>query len=119
MTDWERIFADNPRNPGFCLVLGPFGGTHDKVWDELAATLEENYHWTDIRRAVPSGEVMNQVLREIARTDVVILDITKHRPNVFYELGIAHVMKTPKKVIIVSRDRKKLPFDISGDQVVR
>lgn len=59
------------------------------------------------------GSVMRQILLEISRAAVVVADITGHNPNVFYELGIAHQIKRPERVVIITQqiDDKKA-FDI-------
>src|SRR5439155_1793404 len=53
--------------------------------------------------------IMPQVLYEIRRADVVVADITGHNPNVFYELGIAHQIRGPERVVLLTQavDGKK------------
>lgn len=55
------------------------------------------------------GGIMTQILHEIRGAAVVVADITGHNPNVFYELGIAHQIKGPERVVIITQavDGKK------------
>lgn len=48
------------------------------------------------------GSIMPQILHEIRPAAVVVADITGHNPNVFYELGIAHQIKGPERVVIIT-----------------
>ena len=124
MTDLRKIFEDNPPNPGYCLVLRPFGDKFDRVWSSIKEVLAKPFCWEDVADLRRSGQILEQILQAIARTDVVIVDVTGDNPNVFYELGIAHAAKSEGKVIIVKQrasDRSeehspKVPFDIAGNR---
>ena len=48
MADLNRIFKENPINPGYCLVLRPMGGDYDRVWAEIHQALEQMFAWTDV-----------------------------------------------------------------------
>lgn len=50
------------------------------------------------------GSVMPQILHEIKRAAVVVADISGNNPNVFYELGIAHQIKGPDQVVIITQN---------------
>ena len=81
-------------------------------------------NWKDVASLNGAGEIMEEVLLAIARTDAVIVDVTTDNPNVFYELGIARLAKGDKKVIIVKQttnprsiqNTSNVPFDIRGDR---
>ena len=49
------------------------------------------------------GSIMPQILHDIRRASVVVADITGNNPNVFYELGIAHHIKGPERVVIIKQ----------------
>jgi hypothetical protein len=46
-------------------------------------------------------EVTPQIIESIRRSDVVIADISNEKPNLYYEVGVAHALNKP--VIIVSQ----------------
>lgn len=59
--------------------------------------------------------IMSNILDGIAKSEIVIVDISENNPNVFYELGIAHTLRTRNSVIIISREKdlsRSTPFDI-------
>lgn len=58
--------------------------------------------------------IMSNILDGIAKSEIVIVDITGNNPNVFYELGIAHTLRTRQAIIIITQDEdvSKSPFDI-------
>jgi hypothetical protein len=130
MPDFQRIFADHYPQPGYCLVLRPFNAASDRAWGAIKQELESAFRWTDVKDLSESGTIMDQILTEIARTDVVIVDITGNNPNVFFELGIARTAKREKKVLIVRREGDDddrlatlntdkegvIPFDVRPDR---
>jgi len=59
--------------------------------------------------------IMSSILNGIAKSEIVIVDITGNNPNVFYELGIAHTLKHRQSVIIITQDKdipRSTPFDL-------
>lgn len=58
--------------------------------------------------------IMSNILDGIAKSEIVIVDITGNNPNVFYELGVAHSLRTRQAIIIITQDEdvSKSPFDI-------
>jgi hypothetical protein len=54
--------------------------------------------------------VINDVVSLIARSEVVICDVTRRNPNVFYEAGIAHTIG--REVILITQSAHDVPFDL-------
>lgn len=74
-----------------------------------------------------SGDsIITDIVRGIAQSCVVLADLSAiqessagadtvfRNGNVMYELGLAHAVKSPARVVIVRDDDKKLLFDISS-----
>lgn len=57
------------------------------------------------------GDIMNQVWRDIRRSEVVVADLTGENPNVFYEMGLAHALGKPT-ILIKQQDTPHVPFDL-------
>jgi hypothetical protein len=57
-----------------------------------------------------SGEIPEQVFRNLRDSYIVIADLTDANPNVMYELGLRH---TTGKLTFQIGERDRLPFDIS------
>jgi nucleoside 2-deoxyribosyltransferase len=60
---------------------------------------------------------LQDIVRSIKESDVIIADITPVNANVFYELGYAHAMNKPT-ILLANRKIEKLPFDVSGYRVI-
>lgn len=60
-----------------------------------------------------SGMITSQILDHLLKARLVIVDLSFHNPNVFYELAIRHASKLP--IVQISRKSDRLPFDV--DQV--
>lgn len=54
--------------------------------------------------------VINDVVKLICNSRIVIADCTDRNPNVFYEVGIAHALG--KEVILVTQNPSDIPFDL-------
>ena len=57
------------------------------------------------------GIISKQIVDYLIRAKLVIVDLSFHNPNVFYELAIRHVMRRP--VVQIMRKSDKIPFDIN------
>lgn len=62
------------------------------------------------------GIITKQVLEYLIKARLVIVDLSHHNPNVFYELAIRHMMRLPVVQIIRSSD--KVPFDVAQMRTV-
>ncbi len=76
----------------------------------------------EIRRAdeiFSTHPVYSNIVREIRDASIIIVDITDRNPNVFYELGMAHLLKQSHTIIITQDDYKDTPFDISHFRIIK
>ena len=62
------------------------------------------------------GMITKQIIEHLVRSRLVIVDLSFHNPNVFYELAIRHAMRLPTVQIIRKHDR--IPFDVGGSRTV-
>jgi hypothetical protein len=63
-----------------------------------------------------TGNIVQRVLDEIGRADIIIAEMTGRNANVFYEAGYARALQKP--IIFLSQDND-LPFDVGHDVHVR
>lgn len=119
-------------------VLMPHGSNHEykggvteanQIFHEIIEPAVEEVlpeHSGEIEREVDrntSGLIINRIVENIVRADVVIVDITGRNPNVFLELGIRYALRK-KTTILIKQNRTKgkkgtkVPFDISGYRYV-
>lgn len=62
-----------------------------------------------------AGNIVDAIWDAIRQSDIAIVDLTDHRPNVYYELGICHALGKPCVMTVFSRDGRvpdDIPFDI-------
>lgn len=97
--------------PGRIAVMMPFDAAFDPVWHTLKDVAAEG-GWT-CQRADDIWEddvIINDVVALIARSTVVICDLTNRNSNVFYEAGIAHTLG--REVILIAQTQRDVPFDL-------
>lgn len=63
-----------------------------------------------------SSNILAHITEQIAKSRLVIANISGRNPNVFYELGLAHALGKP--VIIVSESLSDIPFDINSSRIL-
>jgi tetratricopeptide (TPR) repeat protein len=64
-----------------------------------------------------SNIIHTEMFKDLRDHAVVLADLSLHNPNVFYELGIRHVM-SPTGTVLVCRDGSDLPFDVKLSRVI-
>lgn len=97
-------------------VLMPFGESwSNRIWyNHLKPIVEElniDPPPTCIRASDFHGhDVLHDIYHMIETSHAIVADITKHNPNVFYELGIAHSLGKP--VILLTQSVDYIPVDL-------
>jgi hypothetical protein len=56
------------------------------------------------------GMITGQIIEHIIHSKLVIVDLSFHNPNVFYELALRHAVRKP--IVQISRTADRLPFDV-------
>lgn len=95
-------------------VIGPKGARFERLCAqiELALTREEAVgpdiaHWD----TADVGSIPDEIRQKIERADVLLADIRDQRPNVIYEVGLAHGMGRP--VVLFTAPGEDAPFDLA------
>jgi hypothetical protein len=114
-----------------CFVIMPFG--NPKVNPEHARRLDLIYsqwikptvesvkdpskpderivcHRAD--KAMRPEEIITHVIEHLMTSDIVIADLSGKNANVFYELGVRHVINN--NTILIAEDLDDIPFDLRG-----
>jgi hypothetical protein len=115
IVEFERIRIATKKPKVF--VVMQFGDKYDRLYSETIRPVCRNggyaaHRADDSRRP---GIVMEDIIREIIQSDVVIAEITPRNGNVFYELGHAHALGKPTILIFQG---KKIPFDIRARRIM-
>lgn len=98
-----------------CFVIMPFSHELDNTYTVIESVAESlNIKCTRADTVSTTSEPMlNKIFTQINQSYFVIVDITNLNPNVFYELGIAHVLREASKVLIIKEEDTQCPSDIS------
>jgi len=100
---------------GQCFVLMPFAEELTEIFGTIRDAVEsDELNLTCLRAKdlAGGGYILDDILKGIEESEVVIADLTRNNPNVFYELGIAHTRKDVEKVILLTQDMEAVPFDL-------
>ena len=113
-----------------CLVIMPFGPKpfpdgsgktydFDKVYRVLIQRAIRESGMVPIRadERVTSALIHTDMFRDLRDRAVVLADLSLDNPNVFYELGIRHVMSS-NGTVLMSRTGSLLLFDVKLSRVV-
>ena len=112
-----------------CFVICPIGdeGTEtrkrsDQVLKHIIEPAVKDCAYESPVRAdaiAEPGNITSQVIQRVYEADLVVADLTKHNPNVFYELAIRHAARKP--IILIMEpisDYETIPFDVAQDRVI-
>ena len=113
-----------------CFVVMPFGvraipdGSgktydFDKVYRVLIQRAIQESGMAPIRadERVGSALIHIDMFRDLRDRSVVLADLSLDNPNVFYELGIRHVMSS-NGTVLICRSGSVLPFDVKLSRVI-
>jgi hypothetical protein len=104
--------------PDRIAVMMPFSSSFAPVWEALKGAAAEG-SWV-CQRADDIWEnsvLVNDVVALIARSKVVVCDLTGRNANVFYEAGIAHTLG--REVILITQAEDDVPFDLSHHRYIK
>lgn len=106
-----------------CFVLTPIGEDNSDIREHADAVIEQmikpvmkNYDVLAAHHICNTGIITEQIMQEIAESDIVIANLTTCNPNVMYELALRHC--TGKPVIMIAKAETDIPFDLSHHRVI-
>lgn len=113
-----------------CFVVMPFSDTAfdgsagerritklqwNHIYDRWIKRAVETYRPTRYvckRSTATPGNFVKGIVGDLADAELVIADLTGGRPNVYYELGIRHTLRTG--TVIITQHLNALPSDLAG-----
>ncbi len=98
------------------LIITPFDAGAAHVTDTLKRALSDAGFLpvTIDRLVIPGALVGETILDALQRADLIIADVSRHSPNVMYELGFAHALRKPTIMITSRQAAARLPADLAG-----
>ncbi|WP_127563674.1 hypothetical protein [Stenotrophomonas indicatrix] len=109
-----RNVSVKTRQPVAFIVM-QFTDEFNSLYREVIKPVCENFDYRVVRADEfhTSTMIVDDIIRSLRDSSVVIADITPDNPNVYYEVGYAHALGTPT-ILLSDRTRSRLPFDVSG-----
>lgn len=107
-----------------CFFVTPIGGENspqrnraDKVKKHILHPVLSNE--LDIVRADDvdeTGDISQDIIVRLHRSDLVVADLTGQNPNVMYEVGIRHCFNRP--LVSLVENASEIPFDIAMERAI-
>lgn len=112
-----------------CFVIMPFGEKEDingktfyfdKIYEELIKEpiLAVGLQPLRCDEIEAPGSIHRDMFEHIAQDDVAIVDLTMLNPNVFYELGVRHALKS-NITVLIQAEGSNIPFNIRGQRIIK
>jgi nucleoside 2-deoxyribosyltransferase len=96
------------------LLITPFDPSATALRDTIQMALEDVGVRVKMPDLEPGADFSGVITDAITSADLVIADVSRKNPNVFYELGYAHALRK-NTILLVSKDATpELPFDLAG-----
>lgn len=103
-------------------VIMPFDDeTANAVYDHCTKLIckEFNLEVEGADEIFTSNPILEDITSAINRAAVIIADISGKNPNVLYELGLSHMLKTKQTIMVTQDDFVGIPFDISHFRIIQ
>ena len=110
-----------------CFIIMPFGGASqalkrkfDGVYKGIIVPAVQEAGYEAVREDIAEtpGSIPKSIVKKLEDSDMVIADLTGMNPNVFYELGIRHVLSKCGTVLIINKG-ETIPFDNESLRVIQ
>ena len=101
---------------------GP-GGTevnYDRVYQELIAPAIEDAGLSAFRadQELSAGNILTDMFQELLIADLVVADLSVANPNVWYEVGVRHALRS-RGVVLLFGGKAPSAFDLYTDRKLR
>lgn len=112
-----KIPEGAPRNDGIALLM-PFDARFNDVCVAVKETAAELSLRCDRADDIWNDSVIiNDIFELIYNSSIVVCDCTGRNPNVFYEVGIAHILG--REVIPITQSLEDIPFDLKHHRCLK
>lgn len=96
-------------------IVMQFSQEYNELYEDVIRPVTEKFGYECVRadEYYTGTPILNDIIKSIKDSSIVIAEITPDNPNVFYEIGYSHAIGKPT-ILLCDKIREKLPFDISG-----
>jgi hypothetical protein len=108
-----------------CFVIAPIGEENSEIRKNSDQVLKHlitpgvkplGYEPVRADQIEKSGIITQQIMERIAKSELVLADLTGPNANVLYELSLRHALRLP--FIQIVRKDSKIPFDVSANRTI-
>ena len=104
-------------DPGSVFILMPMAHELDPIYEIIREAARGAGLKSYRADAIPfAGSIIDQIFESIARSGLIVADLTGRNQNVMYELGIANAMG--KQTLLLAQDIGEVPFDVRHQRVL-
>ena len=103
-------------DPETVFVLMPFKGLDDVFVVIREAAEEAGLRIFRADAISAAGSIIDQIFESIAKSGLIVADLTGRNQNVMYELGLANAMG--KDTVLLSQGMDYVPFDVRNQRVL-
>jgi len=110
----KRLFIISPIGEPKSEERDYFDKARRHIIDPVAA--EKGYETARADKISKPGTITKHIIDRLRNDDLVVADLTRKNPNVFYELAVRHAVDKP--VILMATNGEKIPFDVAAQRVI-
>jgi hypothetical protein len=110
---FDQLLLHIPKSRQIFVIMKLADQELKKAYLKIKADLEKaklGYSLLRIDDILDSGNITDQILEHITKSEIIWADLTGETPNCYYEAGYAHALK--KKMIFTIRKESDKHFDI-------
>jgi hypothetical protein len=95
-----------------------FDGAFDELYEHVIREVCDDFDVAPLNASemIGPGVIMEDIVRELQTSRLVVADITPNNPNVYFEVGYARALGKP--IVLLAQKGTKLPFDVAGFRVL-
>lgn len=107
-----------------CFIACPIGTDDSKVRRNsdfllqsiIKPALESDFEIQRSDLISSTNKITDEIIGGLTNSELVIVDLSTHNPNVFYELGYRHALERPT-ITMINKD-ENTPFDVSAYRTI-
>lgn len=117
-----NLFPSTPIEPQVFVAMA-FDERHNQRWETVIrpAIKDVNLKPYRVDASRVSDSILTEILQGIGTSKIIFVEVSlldgNRKPNVMYELGIAHATRDATEVVIFRDDDALLPFDVANVRV--
>lgn len=107
-----------------CFIACPIGTDDSKVRRNsdfllqsiIKPALESDFEIQRSDLISSTNKITDEIIGGLTNSELVIVDLSTHNPNIFYELGYRHALERPT-ITMINKD-ENIPFDVSAYRTI-